>query len=535
MTKVVAYARYSSDNQRQESIDAQVRAITEYCRKNSFELLKIYQDEAQSATNDQRDQFLQMIEDSKQRNFEYIIVHKLDRFARNRYDSAFYKRELRTNGVKLLSVLEQLDDSPESVILESVLEGMAEYYSMNLAREVRKGMNENALQAKHNGGTPPLGFNVDPDKSYSLNESEAQAVRIIFEMYASGHGYGGIATDLNAKGFKTKRGMSFGKNSIHDILINEKYIGRYIFNLRESKKTGNRVYKSEDQITRIDGAMPQIISFELWNRVQSRLASQLKPRMNSTYEYLLTGKIECGQCGSAYVGNSFVNGRNGSKYYCYTCSSRSRKSGCTNKRVNASKLESLVIEMLREKVLNDESIEKLAIHLVHATENLVISNKDLATELVKRRDILKDQIDKMFDLYLNGNMDRVMVADKTNALKSEMDSINERLRKLNLEVVDNLNIEKVKEYMMQLRAMLDGDASAKRVVINRLISKILIYRDNIEINYIIDDLGQNKKSVPRGRSDLMDNVGGGEGNRTPVQIALLIQASTVYSVNDNQV
>ena len=136
-----------------------------------------------------------MIDDAKNGWFEAVIVHKLDRFARNRYDSAFYKRELRHHNVRIISVLEQLDDSPEAVILESVLEGMAEYYSKNLAREVRKGLNENALKALHNGGVPPLGLNVNPDKTYSINESEAQAVRIIFDMYANGYGYMMIANE----------------------------------------------------------------------------------------------------------------------------------------------------------------------------------------------------------------------------------------------------------------------------------------------------------------------------------------------------
>ena len=170
---------------------------------------------------------------AKDGSFDCVIVHKLDRFARNRYDSAFYKRQLRQSNVRIISVLEQLDDSPESVILESVLEGMAEYYSMNLAREVRKGMNENALQALHNGGVPPLGFNVNQDKTYSINDTEADSVRLIFQMYADGYGYKLIVNELNEKGHRTKQGNLFGKNSIFDLLRNEKYIGRYVFNLRE--------------------------------------------------------------------------------------------------------------------------------------------------------------------------------------------------------------------------------------------------------------------------------------------------------------
>jgi site-specific DNA recombinase len=176
MIRAAAYARYSSDNQREESIDAQLRAIREYCDRNGIRLVKIYTDEARSATTDDRPGFLQMIQDSALGLFDAVIVHKLDRFSRDRYDSAFYKRQLKKNGVRLISVLENLDDSPESIILESVLEGMAEYYSRNLAREVMKGMKETALQCKHTGGKPPLGYDVAPDGTYVINEQEAKAV-----------------------------------------------------------------------------------------------------------------------------------------------------------------------------------------------------------------------------------------------------------------------------------------------------------------------------------------------------------------------
>lgn len=187
--RVALYARFSSDNQRSESIDAQVRAMTAYCRQHHYIVVSTYIDEAKSATTDRRPDFQRMIEDSKKGIFDIVLVHKLDRFARNRYDSAVYKRELKKNGVSVYSVLENLDDSPESIMMESVLEGMAEYYSQNLGREVMKGMKETALQCKHTGGKPPLGYDLDEEtKRLVINEEEAQAVRLIYEMYANGQG-----------------------------------------------------------------------------------------------------------------------------------------------------------------------------------------------------------------------------------------------------------------------------------------------------------------------------------------------------------
>ena len=168
--RVAQYARFSSDNQRSESIDAQIRAMNQFCKQNHWQVVSTYTDEARSATTDNRPQFQQMIADSGKGLFDIVLVHKLDRFSRDRYDSAIYKKKLKKNHVKLCSVLERMDDSPESIMMEAVLEGMSEYYSKNLAREVMKGMNETALQCKHTGGCPPLGYDLDKNHHLIVNE-----------------------------------------------------------------------------------------------------------------------------------------------------------------------------------------------------------------------------------------------------------------------------------------------------------------------------------------------------------------------------
>ena len=157
LKRVALYARFSSDNQRAESIDAQIRAMKKYCQENHYLIVETYVDEAKSATSDKRPAFQQMIKDSDKKLFDVLLVHKQDRFSRNRYDSAMYKNRLKRNGVTVFSVLEKLNDSPESVIMESLLEGMSEYYSKNLSREVMKGLNEKAQKCKHTGGKPPQG------------------------------------------------------------------------------------------------------------------------------------------------------------------------------------------------------------------------------------------------------------------------------------------------------------------------------------------------------------------------------------------
>ena len=309
--KAVAYARFSSDNQRDESIDAQLRAINEYASKNNIEIVKNFVDRAKSATSANRPEFQNMINycEENKIGINVVICHKLDRFSRDRYDSAMYKQRLKAKGIRVVSVLENLDNSPESLILESVIEGMAQYYSANLAREVEKGQKENALRAMHNGGDAPLGYDVAADKTYIINEEEAQAVKIIFDMYIKGYSYGNIIDTLNDLGYKTKRGNKFGKNSLHGILNNEKYTGVYVFNKTQRKgvngKRNGHKQKSEEEIIKVEGGMPTIISKDIFEQAQEMIQKRKKTpgAHKATTLYLLTGLIRCGECGHAMQGN----------------------------------------------------------------------------------------------------------------------------------------------------------------------------------------------------------------------------------------
>ena len=184
--KAVIYARYSSDNQREESIEGQLRECMAYCKKNDITVLRTYIDRAMSAKTDHRPDFQRMIKDSAKGLFDVIIVWKLDRFARNRYDSAHYKAQLRKYGVKVLSATENISDGPEGIILESMLEGMAEYYSAELSEKVIRGHTENALKSKYNGGTPTFGYVIDKDMQYQIDPRTAPAVLEMFTMYDEG-------------------------------------------------------------------------------------------------------------------------------------------------------------------------------------------------------------------------------------------------------------------------------------------------------------------------------------------------------------
>ncbi len=225
--KGVIYARYSSDNQREESIEGQIRENTAYAEKNGITIVGHYIDRALSAKTDNRPEFQRMIRDSGKKNFDVVIVWKLDRFSRNRYDSAKYKAMLKKNNVRVVSATESISEGAEGIILESVLEGMAEYYSADLAEKVKRGMTENALKCRFNGSAIPFGYSVDEEKHYQLNPVTAPVVLEIFKKYADGMSIKDITDELNARGLKTAKGADFNKNSMRHMFKNRIYIGEY--------------------------------------------------------------------------------------------------------------------------------------------------------------------------------------------------------------------------------------------------------------------------------------------------------------------
>ena len=502
--KAAIYARYSSDNQREESIDAQIRAIEEFAKNNDIQIVKVYTDEAKSATTDDRPQFLKLMKESEFNLFDAVIVHKLDRFARNRYDSAFYKKKLKDNNVKLVSVLEHLDNSPESIILESVLEGMAEYYSVNLSREVMKGMKETALQCKHNGGLPPLGYDVAPDKTYIINENEAKTVKLIYELYSSGVGYNLILDKLNQLGCKTKNGKNFGKNSLYTILTNEKYNGVYVFNKSSKKVNGKRnshKHKSNEEIIKIDGGMPQIIDDDLWNKVKNKMDNNKRARgaNTATTIYLLSGLIYCGKCGAAMTGNRRYAGRNKTLYETYECSNRKRTKQCDMKAINKSYVEKIVIDNLYDNVFSKKAINKLTKDLLNYTQE---QNKTITEDIKIYKKELSDiqtQINNMLDAIANGFYNPSM-KEKSDMLESKKNTLLIRINEAERESKLNSPSEEM------IRAFLSKDSDIKQKSLEEQKGVIQTYVKKITVNddSIITD-------------SIVSFIGGGDGCRTRVR------------------
>ena len=303
MTAVI-YARYSSDNQREESIEGQIRECTAYAEKNGITVIKHYIDRAFSAKTDNRPEFQQMIKDSGKKLFDVVLVWKFDRFARNRFDSANYKMILKKNGVHLISVMEPIAEGSQGILVETLLEGMAEYYSAELSEKVIRGQTENALKGKCTGGTGTIGYKIDEDKFYHLDPLTAPLVLEAFQRYDNGDKMVEIVNFLNDKGVRNMLGGKMTHSSVNTMLKNRRYIGELSF---------------RDIV--VPDAIPVIVPKDLFDRVQKRLDKNKRAPAcgKADEEYLLTTKLFCGKCGALMFGESGTSAT-GRTYYYYKSS-----------------------------------------------------------------------------------------------------------------------------------------------------------------------------------------------------------------------
>lgn len=416
MKKAVAYARFSSDMQREESIDAQLFDIHEFAKKNDYIILKDYFDEAVSGRTDNRDSFQEMIKDANNGEFDYIIAHKVDRFARDKYDNAIYKSRLKKKGIRVIFSQQYFDDSPEGYLMENILESFADYYVRNLSSEVMKGLKTNARNAQFNGGNPPLGYDVDEDKKYIINEKEAIIIKEIFDLYLDGKGYKSIAKILNIKGYKNKRGKPFVFNSIKPILTNKKYIGTYEYNKtsrdynEQGKKNLKRINKDEDIIV-IEDALPAIIPKSDFYKVQEIIKSKQRTINSKARKYLLKGLVTCTNCGKKLVGYKQSKKCGYVRYY-YRCA-------CQNS-VPAVDLENYVMNLLNTRIFNN--VDVLADIIKDEAER---NDKKLNSEITLYENSLKEN-QKQQDNLINF----IMEYGSNDKVKSQMHDLEKQEQEL---------------------------------------------------------------------------------------------------------
>lgn len=445
MKTAYIYARYSSDQQREESIEAQLRACREYCSRDNIHVTREYVDEAKSATTDQRPAFLAMFKDL---SVDYIVVHKLDRFSRDRYDAAYYRRLIKKAGAKLISVLEPLDDSPESIIMESLLTGMAEYYSRNLAREVMKGLKETAYQCKHTGGAPLYGYKVNPDKTYRIDPLEAEVVRKVFRLYVDGYRYEDIVNAVADQ-------KTLAKSAINSMLSNERYHGVYVFGRQTRTEKNSHKMKPEEEQVRIPGGMPQIIDDDTWAMAQERLHGRRHKRGRAIYPYLLQGKVVC-ECGQTMVG--WKSEGKGHVYGYYRCPGK-----CGMKGIRADKFDQAFLQAFARAV----AVDAVTVDTIMA---------QVKAPPAPANDPYKDELKKVRK-EINGLVEAMKAGAHHQILIDQLNELSEKERKLMAykpATPQGPTKENVKKFLEDMKGIEDKPFEEQRRIINSLVDKIKI-------------------------------------------------------------
>ena len=450
----VIYARYSSHAQREESIDGQLHECYSFASHAGLNVVKEYIDRALTATSDQRPAFQQMITESASHGFDTVLVYALDRFARDRYDAAVYRKKLKDNGVRIVSVTQPIDDSPEGVLIESLLEGLAEYYSKNLARGVMRGMRENAINCKAVGGICPTGYKIDrASMKYVIDEEKAGIIREVFQMYGDGMAMVDVIKTCNERGYRTNRGKHFTRNSLSTILKNRKYIG---------------VYKFDD--IEIEDGMPRIVDDETFEKVQQRLTmgNKKKPRKNEDVEFLLSGKLFCGHCGKPMVGTS-GHGKNKTYYY-YSCRQHGHK--CLKTAERKEDLERFVIDYITKEFLTDENISIMADLVMQEMDNDEWSQRIKALER-QISDIDSRIKNLMRALELDG--DQQIVMDRIMELKSERSALDADLSRMKIENMCFITKDMVEFWMHDVKERNNGSPEYYRSLIETFVNAIYVY------------------------------------------------------------
>ena len=495
MKTAVIYARYSSDSQTEQSIEGQLRVCQEYAERNGIVLINTYIDRAMTGTNDNRPDFQRMLRDSAKREWNYVLVYKLDRFSRDRYEAAVHKHTLKENGVKLVSAMENIPDTPEGIILESLLEGMNQYYSAELAQKVKRGMKETRSKGNYTGGYVIYGYKVI-DRKVVIDKDRAEVVIYIFEQYAQGTFVKDIIAALNEKGI-LNRGKPFAKNTIHNILKNEKYSGVYHYN--------------NEEFTNI---YPQIVPTDIFNIVREKSIRNEKGSRSTEAVYLLRGKLRCGYCGkpmNAEMGTS----KNGKKIRYYKCQGRKEHNGCTKKQIRKEVLEQLVIDTT-VKVLSKKDNMDFLIDGVMKAQQQQIQKKSLLGVLKSDKAELETSLDNLVKAVEKG----VVTATTTKRITEIEKQIEEYDRKILIEQSKISVIIPREEIQSYLKAALKQEP---RALIELLIREVKLSDDKIEIYYNYT----NKKNP-----ESPDESRGFSFYRTDIKMATANTCSSVPNFND---
>ena len=478
MENGIIYARFSSQSQNEQSIEAQIRICSEFAENKGIKIINTYSDKAKSGTNDNRPAFQKMISDAQTGAFKYIIVYMFDRFARNRRDSIMYKEMLKEKfGIKVISALEPIADDEGGEFYEMFLEWNAEKYSKRLSKRIKDGIDTSIANGMFCGGKVPFGYRLEieqtpgsgkPIKKVVVYEEEAEIIRFIFEQYADGKTKKQIADMLNEKGCRFN-GKLFKGRSFDNWMTNEKYTGEFKFGGRDCKN----IY-------------PAIVDKMLFAKVQEKLSENkyvLGGQETAKVPYLLSGKVFCGHCGAEMVADKST-GHSGKKYSYYTCKNK-QKHKCEKLREHKDNLEtyvtSCVVNFLRDKKNAQIAVDTVFAYYEKRTEENGI--KSINAKIAN----IQAEAEKLTDAFINAKTQ--LLRNKIEAKMAEYEILLDNLetQKVQLELERGYCISK-KDLLDFIEELLKGDVNDKdyqKQIIDHLVSQVFVSDDNTVVYFNI--------------------------------------------------
>lgn len=474
--KAVAYMRFSSYNQDENSIEYQRGAIHAYCKQHGYSIVKEYVDEAYTATNDRRPAFQQMVQDAQNKpEWASVMVFDLNRFARNNKDANNYTALLEDHDICLISVTQDFGDTIEGFLIRGILNLINEYFSRVNSKHTHAGLKNKAEKGIHCGGVPPLGYDVSSDKKLVINANEAEIVKKIFTMFEQNYSYAQIADTLNSEGYKTKTGKPFNKNSFSSILHQEKYTGLYTWNkIRQKNSQGVRnshAFKPIEKQVRIDDACPVIIPAEQFERVQNMIASrQNGVAASKSKNHYMLGRLnflKCAECGANMIGA--VRQSHGNRYIVYYCPNHKKKE-CPTKEIQGAPLEKMVAKLLAKDLFQRDDLKTISQELKKNDEYKAIEAKLHGNEKAKRN-VLK-AVCASYDESLT---------KKLQTLSTEKVALQRKLALAEVQIsgIDEENKKEVcKEFARYLMKSRDSEV---KTYLAKMIHEITVSNDSVSI------------------------------------------------------
>lgn len=458
--KGVIYARFSSHAQKEESIEQQVEECEAFAKSNGIKIVEVYADKAVSGRTDKRAAFQRMMKDAEKKKFEVIVAYKSNRIARNMLNALQYEEKLSKLGIETFYAKEEYGNTPSGRFALRMMMSMNQFYSENLAEDIKRGLKDNAQKGKVNGAIP-LGYKKGEDGRFAVDEEKAALVREIYRRTKDGEKFADIASDLNARGLRTKTGSLWNKNSFHHLLTNDAYTG---------------IYRHSGIV--LKDAIPPIISKAEFEEMQDLLHTKRNPigRHRDNMDYLLTGKIFCGLCGSPMVGTSATS-HTGDKHFYYSCKGRQKKS-CTKENVKKDYIEGEVCRITKEEFLTDEVIQWVAKAFMELQKEA-----EGESDLPLLRDQLAAAEKALGNLVkaLSEGLSSRTVSQEVERLEKEVDKLRRQIRKEE----ENPKITE-EEVIIVLESFRNGDLDDpkyRKFIIGSFVEKVILWDDEIEVDY----------------------------------------------------